>query len=185
MANPPTLPARANPTSDEARLLGPLSKRREINVRWRYFVQEWKKIRPPLDLTEANIQDNGSATEALSKRFPFHNYGLLDELIQFSGVSQAQRPLTRRERLADADTPEQNISSTRHPSRWLRRRYLGLLGRIPILTMQRTRQGQPEYLISLFPDSLSHVLRGTSARLPPIDDINRSWLDGQREGKSK
>ncbi|KAJ6627104.1 hypothetical protein B0H10DRAFT_1780292, partial [Mycena sp. CBHHK59/15] len=51
---PTTLPARANPASDDAWLLGPLSKRRETNIRWRYFVAEWKKVRTPLQVVVAS-----------------------------------------------------------------------------------------------------------------------------------
>ncbi|KAJ7293404.1 hypothetical protein C8J57DRAFT_1490821 [Mycena rebaudengoi] len=43
LACPTTLPARADPASADARLLGPFSKRRETNIRWRYFVAECKK----------------------------------------------------------------------------------------------------------------------------------------------
>ncbi|OBZ79295.1 hypothetical protein A0H81_00776 [Grifola frondosa] len=51
LATPPKLPNRADPTSEEARLLGPFSKRRQVNIRWRYFTQEWKKLYPPLQVT--------------------------------------------------------------------------------------------------------------------------------------
>ncbi|KAF8898926.1 hypothetical protein BD779DRAFT_48542 [Infundibulicybe gibba] len=59
--SPPLMPARANPSSEEARLLGRLSKRREVNIRWRYFTVEWKKIRPPLEVVVKDIShDQGS-----------------------------------------------------------------------------------------------------------------------------
>ncbi|KAF9508915.1 hypothetical protein BS47DRAFT_1349878 [Hydnum rufescens UP504] len=53
--NPPTLPLRADPHSEEARLLGPLSLRREVNIHWKYFTEEKSRILPPLEMrmTEA------------------------------------------------------------------------------------------------------------------------------------
>lgn len=39
LAHPPTLPERANPDGEEARLLGRLHPRREANIRWRYLAR--------------------------------------------------------------------------------------------------------------------------------------------------
>ncbi|GAA5902273.1 hypothetical protein JCM6882_000489 [Rhodosporidiobolus microsporus] len=45
---PPTLPERANPASEEARLLGPLTIQRERAVRRRWWNLQTGKVRPPV-----------------------------------------------------------------------------------------------------------------------------------------
>lgn len=45
---PPTLPDRADPSSDAARLLGPLTRERERAVRRRWWNVQTGKVRPPL-----------------------------------------------------------------------------------------------------------------------------------------
>ena len=51
---PPTLPERADPKSDEARLIGPLSKKREANIRWRYLRGLEKRLFPPFKAEEVD-----------------------------------------------------------------------------------------------------------------------------------
>ncbi|KAH8835700.1 hypothetical protein DL96DRAFT_1702669 [Flagelloscypha sp. PMI_526] len=56
---PPSLPPQYNPHSVEAKYLGPLSKRRERNIRHKYFVSQINKIYTPLrvDLGGAALAD--------------------------------------------------------------------------------------------------------------------------------
>lgn len=48
LASPPTLPARADPTSEEARLLGPLTPQRIKAIKRRYFNEQISKLRAPI-----------------------------------------------------------------------------------------------------------------------------------------
>ena len=48
IVTPPKLPPRADPSSEEARLLGPFSKRREANIRWRFLSGFREKVYAPL-----------------------------------------------------------------------------------------------------------------------------------------
>ncbi|KAE9408283.1 hypothetical protein BT96DRAFT_954212 [Gymnopus androsaceus JB14] len=115
---PPTL-------SPQARLLGPLSKRLEFNTRWRYFEREWKKVYPPLEV--AVQKEKTGRANAIG----FQDQGLIDHINDMVRPSAATSPMTRRERLSsNAQLPP---PTQRHPSRWLRRRYQDLLGRLPIL----------------------------------------------------
>ncbi len=61
--HPPTLPARATPSSEDARLLGPFSRRRLVNERRRFFKQEMSRLLPPLRIrTEAAVSGAKEAT---------------------------------------------------------------------------------------------------------------------------
>ncbi|EAU92715.2 DNA repair protein RAD5 [Coprinopsis cinerea okayama7 len=44
------LPPRADPESELARLLGPFSKRREVNLQQRFFKKAWSTVHPPLEV---------------------------------------------------------------------------------------------------------------------------------------
>jgi hypothetical protein len=102
------LPARADPLSDEARLLGPLSKRREVNLRWRFFTDEWKKVIPPLQLTCKEALSTGKGVQEPSSTESLARLGLRPVGMQGLGVLEhvehlARPPpatLTRRERRA-------------------------------------------------------------------------------------
>jgi hypothetical protein len=51
---PPSLPARADPQSEEARLLGPLPLNREANIRWRHFANLRDRLVAPISQPEAD-----------------------------------------------------------------------------------------------------------------------------------
>jgi len=158
--------------------MGPLSKRREVNTRWRYFTREWKKILPPLELDiPANHSESPTdENNALSKKFGFHGFNILDQVFALTGPSWIPRPRTRRER-SEGNEGHSVSSQVRRPSRWLRRRYLGLLGRMPVITLVRHREGQPEYRVSLAPQAVSPSLHNSPGRLAEIDEDAGSWLE--------
>ncbi|KAF7320274.1 hypothetical protein MKEN_00812000 [Mycena kentingensis (nom. inval.)] len=52
--HPTSLPERADPNSAAARIFGRLSKRREVNNRWRYWKNESLKVHPPLEVMGAH-----------------------------------------------------------------------------------------------------------------------------------
>ncbi|KIK48437.1 hypothetical protein CY34DRAFT_20834 [Suillus luteus UH-Slu-Lm8-n1] len=117
---PPILPERADPNSSDALILGPFSKRREVNARWKYFKQEWKKVLPPLQISVSPSQevgDEGSelGASAAVRKIGFDGTVVLEELVHLT-------------------TKSENTSGASPPRRWLRRRYQELLGRLPILT---------------------------------------------------
>lgn len=141
------MPERAKPDSEDARVLGPFSKRREVNIRWRAFVKEWKKVFPPLQVV---LRDRASGTmeaghtalaSAGVRPVGFQNIGLYEETILVPGLARQRPPLPRRERKAqsarsdsDADSQDQPPGSLLH-RRFIRRRYQQLLAQLPILTL--------------------------------------------------
>nr|GAT47844.1 predicted protein [Mycena chlorophos] len=112
--HPPTLPARADPKSEDARLFGPLSKRREVNIRWRFFVKESRKVHPPLHVAV----DSGARIEDV------HSAGI------------RSLPMQSLRAFEDA---ERHASSPYVP-RWVRRRFRGLLDRLPVLHKSQKSQ---------------------------------------------
>ncbi|KAJ3843902.1 hypothetical protein F5878DRAFT_526905 [Lentinula raphanica] len=178
---PPTLSPRADPTSEEARLLGPLSKRLELNTRWRYFTREWKKVYPPLEI--AVKSKAGSLSMSLSdvvdaggRILQSQDQGLLSEVEDIVGPPTAGTPLTRRERLTGIEQSQGDLSKHRHPSRWLRRRYQELLGRLPVLILNQGHK-RITYNVNLPHNSIAQIGRNTAHRRPALDVANLAWLE--------
>ncbi|KAF9076099.1 hypothetical protein BDP27DRAFT_1210775 [Rhodocollybia butyracea] len=179
---PPILSPRANPNSEEAQLLGPLSKRLELNTRWRYFTREWKKVLPPLEVTlrkeDGSISTPADVSSSGSKNIGFQGQRILNSIENIVGPSTLPAPMPRRERpLSEDQLPSDR--PTRHPSRWLRRRYQDLLGRIPVLLMipSAHKLQKPVLHIKLSLNSLSLVGRSSAYRRPHLDPVNLAWLE--------
>ncbi|KAL1670816.1 hypothetical protein GGF50DRAFT_122337 [Schizophyllum commune] len=124
---PNVLGGREDPKSEESRIYGPLSKRREVNLRKRFFAEEWKKVNAPLEVVaERPLQEKGTAQDVLDRAgirgFGFQGLGLFAHLERMAGKRKIE------------DETGTTSTSTKQPSYWLRRRYQMLLGRIPILT---------------------------------------------------
>lgn len=197
---PPTLPLRADPSSVDARLLGPLSKRREVNIRWRYFSANWKKIRPPLQVVveETSAEASPCSTHTNTQRAGIRGFGMQGQKVQedietIVGPTWMPRaPTLKEQRTTGISTAQEGVILSRHPSRWLRRRYQELLGRIPILTLSRDKDGHTpgKYSVSLSPNSLAPTLRNSPRPKMEAEDIdNQAWLKmalagHRREGKS-
>ncbi|KAJ4484904.1 hypothetical protein C8J55DRAFT_472377 [Lentinula edodes] len=179
---PPTLSSRANPTSEEARLLGPLSKRLEFNTRWRYFTREWKKVYPPLEiavkgndgLLSTSVSD---VLRAEGKIVGSQDQGFLDGIKEMVGPPTAEvTPITRRERLLSGIQQFPGRSERHHPSRWIRRRYQALLGRVPVLILNPSFK-KPTFSVSLPLNSIALVGRNAAHRRPFPDSCNLAWLE--------
>lgn len=187
LTSPPKLSLRADPCSEDTRLLGPLSKRREVNIRWRYFVTEWKKIRPPLQVVVKDMSNevvhNRSTKEDVRRAgirgFGMQGFGVFEEIETLVGPPWIPKAPTRREReLGKKATYDSTSHIPRHPSRWLRRRYQELLGRMPVLTYTRTQNVRTEgYSVSLSHRAIAPWQRYTANRLAEIDIVNLAWLE--------
>ncbi|KAH7930547.1 hypothetical protein BV22DRAFT_1054706 [Leucogyrophana mollusca] len=193
---PPTLPERADPTSKDAALLGPLSKRREVNIRWRYFTKEWKKVLPPLEVSVAD-HTSSEGDEAVHKHVAkagirpigFQNTIVLEELLELAGHPWKRQQSTRR-RKHDPDivaSPPVSPFDGHLPTRWLRRRYQELLGRLPILTFYqqppKVTEGRGRYDVSWASSALIPS-RSHSTRLPYVGDGDMEWIR-LAEGKGR
>jgi len=186
---PPTLPTRADPVSDDAQLLGPLSKRREVNIRWRYFANEWKKVYPPLQVVANDPSDgvrdsvdDADLMRAGIRGFGMQGRGVFENISSVAGPLRMPNALTKKARQNATIVPEVTEPTTsrppRHPSRWLRRRYQELLGRLPVLTYSRyVANSKGNYSVSLSRNALAPSLYLTPARSPELKSVDdRQWL---------
>ncbi|KAH7885951.1 hypothetical protein F5I97DRAFT_1876572 [Phlebopus sp. FC_14] len=178
---PPTLPERAKPGSGMALALGPLSKRREINTRWRYFTAEWKKVYPPLEVSvSVRERQEHESMSSPPRAIGFENTSLLQELLDLAGTPwDPSHPTRRQNKSEDTSTAQQNGSpfDGRLPVRWLRRRYQELLGRLPVLVYCMSKSPSPRgvYEVTL-PRSAILPSRPHSTRLRTVDEEDMLWL---------
>jgi len=192
---PPTLPSRADPTSEDARLFGPLSKRRQVNIRWRYFSHHWKRIYPPIEIsvkhqeTQKTPSQEGFAPDAGTRGVVLQGVGLLDELKMLAGVV-SKRPIAPRRLDSVYHSGSPSTSTTDRgsaPSRFLRRRYRELLGRIPILTHSHVpgnlttataSNGHPtsKYEVTLAANALSLRVQHEAAHSSEVDAVDLAWI---------
>lgn len=121
LEKPPKLPERADPASEEARLLGRLHPRREANIKWRYLSDMRSRLLPPQDPREvAKLEE-----KARSFKLPgsFHN-----PIPLASELQERFKENERRWRSARAWQRPRRITS-----RFMRRRYYDLLAKAIIL----------------------------------------------------
>jgi hypothetical protein len=188
--SPPTLPPRVDPSSDDARLFGPLSKRREVNIHWRYFSSQWKRLYPPLEVSvkKQGVQETSSQDDALLgariRGVGMQNAGLLDELKLLAGPASERPPAPRRIDPVYPSAPSFTADRRALPNRFLRRRYRELLGRIPVLTysyvpgdLEIGSNDYPagKYELSLAPAALSPHVRKT-AHCQELDTVDLAWF---------
>jgi len=174
-SSPRTLPLRANPKSEEARIFGPFSKRREVNIRWRSYKDELKKIFPPLevDITE-NIDDKREG-RILHRPLGMSGHGILREAETLVGDIFPQPPLTRRERRMSGESDPSHFTIREgHPSRWIRRRYRTLLTQLPHLTHDAKKEDP--FGVTTSPLALLDPHRYTR-QVPDADPVTARWLE--------
>ena len=194
LREPATLPSRADPTSDDARLFGPLSKRREVNIRWRYFSHHWKRICPPIEIsvkhqeTQKTPPQEGFAPGAGIRGVGLQGAGLLEELKMLAGAV-SKKPITPRRIDSVYRSKSPSITTNRglSPNRYLRRRYRELLGRIPILTHSHVpgnpttataSNGHPtgKYEVTLAANALSLRVQHEAAHSSEVDAVDLAWF---------
>lgn len=182
---PPTLPERAKPGSEEAKLLGPLSKRREVNARWRFFTTEVKKVLPPLQISiESPLSDSANDDMRQPRRIGFFETDILQQALDLAGYTCIPSSPTNRQ-CGPSIAPERapNPFDGKLPARWLRRRYRELLGRLPILTHRPAKSVSCSYSVSIPSDALTGG-KPQASRLRSVGDEDLAWIrdiphDGQ------
>ncbi|KAF9015553.1 hypothetical protein BDQ17DRAFT_52832 [Cyathus striatus] len=177
LQSPPTLPSQACADTQDAQLLGALSKRREVNIRWRYFSQQCKKVLPPLEITTAK-QTNEMGIHIALHNFGFHNAGVTEGIQHLVGQYCLLPTPTRKQRTMEVSSPDPGPNPDpdinlprKHPSRWIRRRYQTLLQHIPI--MEYTSDGK--FSVELSPSGHVALHSGSHLRLPGIDRVSSKW----------
>jgi len=196
LLSPPTLPPRADPSSEDARLFGPFSKRREVNIRWRYFSHHWKRLYPPLEVSviQQGAPETSSQEDALVgariRGVGLQTAGLLDELKSLAGPAFERPPAPRRtDPIYLPQTPPSTADRRSLPTRFLRRRYRELLGRIPVLTYSYvpgdcgesviTPNDNPtgRYQVSLPRTALSQYVRQEKVHSRELDAVDLAWFE--------
>ncbi|EJD03694.1 uncharacterized protein FOMMEDRAFT_27599 [Fomitiporia mediterranea MF3/22] len=196
---PPSLPRRLDPNSEEARLLGPLSKRREVNARWRFFTEESKRVMPPLQVSVVDLdRESGTVTavppsEATDK---MQHLGLIRGQLQGTGLLESLESMVNsRKEPADATQKQKDLeqsdvdgqvvgqSAPVLPTKFLRRAHQRLLGKVPVLTFCRktsTSKGKVleggSYDITLPKQANSPNLIRSTSTLPLVDEVNIAWI---------
>lgn len=178
LITPRTLPPRANPLSEEARTFGPFSKRREVNIRRRFFQDELKKVLPPLKITET--EPSIVAAKVPMRPSAFQRNEVLPELETLIGRDLFQRPpKTRRERHSLPDEEPELTPMTapeRHPSRWVRRRYRTLMAHIPQLVYDPKSNSTQPFHVEKHP--LGHYPHDRTVRcMPDVDPVTMAWIE--------
>ncbi|KAG8835310.1 hypothetical protein FRC17_004092 [Serendipita sp. 399] len=148
--NPKTMPARADPTSEEARLIGPLSLRRMKNIHRRFFVEQTGRILPPLEVhTPISINDqlkNGTYVPR-TRLEALKPMEMLQTLASPNPMYSPPSRSTEEDRIPISLTPRRSskLRLGGRSSRWLRRRYRELLASIPAVNVWNpSESSEPE-----------------------------------------
>lgn len=164
MITPPALPPQADPTSEEARLLGPFSLRRTKNIHRRFIREELGRTLPPLHFTTSSGQagdtkptvsnSRGAVVGAGIAPVGFEGTRLIEELEYLT--TPPPKPLPRRTsrralafdssastqldehtelpRASELQTETLQQPARIHQPRFIRRRFAEILAQTPVLT---------------------------------------------------
>lgn len=115
-------------------------------MHWRYFTKEWKKVYPPL---QVKVRDGGPSSETAApsareedlarvrvRPVGLQDWGVVEALRELAGTEWREPALTQRQRRAmlerGENPPPVSPQSPLIP-RFIRRRHLHLMGRLPEL----------------------------------------------------
>lgn len=179
LVSPPGLQGRANSDFKDTVLLGPPSRRREYNIRWRFFKNEWKKVYPPL---QVSLQQPANHTNTHifpnpSLGFGFQSTVTLRELLALGGSpSRSPEPPNKQRRQEAQRTSDTNPFDGGLSARWLQRRYQALLGRVPLLTPRPMPQDNFKRVYDVqLADIAITTSRLHASRLRFVDTEDVSW----------
>lgn len=133
LSRPPKLPARADPASEEARLLGRLHPRREANIKWRFLSDLRSRLYAPSSTEQAHLLNTLSTTSS-SKEARKHKKPNTDVLMKL------QENEHRYRKTSVWDRPK------RITSRFMRRRYAALLDKSVILENRETSANDAKWV---------------------------------------
>jgi len=192
LRDPPILPQRADPESADAKILGPLSKRREVNLRRRFFKQETAKVQPPIEVSRVHIvqastshgkpvetgtiegAEIGDAEQLIPPSVGFQGTSVLCDLEAIASPNPNHPKRTRDPSLHSATNGILSISTV---NRFIRRQHRKLLGKIPILTYSKHPNWPTgKYEVSLSPLANSGSLVRLTSAVPMADEADLAWL---------
>jgi hypothetical protein len=197
---PLSMPERGRPGSRDAELIGPLSKRREVNILWRAYTHEVSKAIPALEL---GIQEGPRNAAPISKSpddlarhglrsLGMQGSGLIEDCVAISRSTHEYEPMTRRQKIHleknGVNTSNALLNEGRMP-RFFRRRYQSLLSRLPVLTYHpRDRDSQDkkdrknsnikdsEYSVGLHPYAIMPGVRFKVPFTRPVSATDLEWI---------
>ena len=183
LVKPPTLPTRADPSSEDARLLGRLSRRREVNIRWRFHSGELKRTYFPLELSEPKSTDRESNDIIVLRQTGAEELALVAQVENLAASPHDGVPMPRRQHAVMKEQKEDHHSGNQaksfeasfyspKPARFLRRRYRELLGRIPILSPDNKAKTGCSTAVS--PLAINHEFKGILVPNAIEDDVE--WI---------
>ncbi|OJT02731.1 hypothetical protein TRAPUB_6725 [Trametes pubescens] len=189
LAHPPNLPPRADPKSPEAIALGPFSKRREVNLRWRFFQEELQRTLFPLQVAVQEAPASGGGTvPRQTDMAAVARAGLRPVGLQGSGVfeeiealasppSKVRQSANRASQEGAAEEPAPTFDS-HLPARFLRRRYQQLLARIPVLVHLPPRKTPSGTQTGKFQVTLSpNAARRTAPAHRMAGEAELAWIE--------
>ncbi|KAI0652073.1 hypothetical protein C8Q79DRAFT_896689 [Trametes meyenii] len=195
LAHPPNLPPRADPKSPEAQALGPFSKRREVNLRRRFFQAELQKTMFPLQVVveeapAGTTTSSGGATaterrtdaDALAgariRAVGLQHSGVFEEIEALASAPRKQRR-SPQGTFVDGSTQERPgpYFQSHLPTRFLRRRYQQLLARTPMLLYKPPRTTSQGIQSGKYQVTLSPMAAKRSAPTNRIaSEIDVAWI---------
>ncbi|KAG8973407.1 hypothetical protein FRC05_008798 [Tulasnella sp. 425] len=166
--NPPILPARANPGSEDARLLGPFSKRREVNLRRRHWKEQVAAARVPLQ-SLAECEENGN------KRIKWDPEKLFSMLERAATVPPKFSSPTFCPSVSISPSPIQNPPPTKfpRPARFLRRRFAEVLAKTPIIKTS----GDGRMSVTISPKGIDTSERRSRVRAGAPSEESMRWIE--------
>jgi len=185
LQHPPILPARANPESSDAKILGPLSKRREVNLRWRFFEKETAKIQPPIEASRVHfvqasvLHDKSTETSTIEGQLTpppvgFQGTSVLHDL---EAIASPNPNLPKHTRNPVLRNPTDTDPSSSTVNRFIRRQHRKLLRKIPILTYSKHPLSPVgKYQVSLSPLAYSGSPIMLTSAVPMADEADLAWL---------
>ena len=192
LRHPPTLPQRADPESSDAKILGPLSKRREVNLRRRFFEEETARVQLPIEVSRVHVvqpstshgkpaetstiegAEIGDAEQLIPPSVGFQGTSVLRDL---EAIASPNPNLPKRARNPSLQSATNSTPSTSTVNRFIRRQHRKLLGKIPILTyFKHPNSPTGKYQVSLSPLTNSGSLAGLTSAVPMADEADLAWL---------
>lgn len=193
LAHPPILPPRADPESPEAIALGPFSKRRQVNLRWRFFQEELQRTLFPLQVAVQEAPASGGGTVprqtdvAALVRAGVRPVGLQGSGV-FEEIEALASPPSKVRQSANCASPEGAAEEpapafdSHLPVRFLRRRYQQLLARTPVLVYQPPRKTPSGTQPGKFQATLSpNAARRTAPAHRMAGEAELAWIERAKE----
>ena len=186
LEHPPILPPRADPESSDAKILGPLSKRREVNLRWKFFEAETAKVWPPIEVSRVHAVEppapldkppGSEGADTVQPAPPAVGFLGTSVLRDLESIASPNPNVPKRNTNPSLPNPTNYALPTSTVNRFIRRQHRKLLRKIPILTyFKHPKSPVGKYEVSLSPLASSGLLVELTSNVPMADEADLAWL---------